>query len=79
MPFVSFEGVDGGGKTTQLGLIADWLEAQGRAVVRTNEPDGGRLGKDVRGVLTGDRDFALDAVEELLLVGAAPATTTYEV
>ena len=71
MPFVSFEGVDGSGKSTQLARLADWLEAQGEVVVRTKEPDGGRLGADVRGVLTRERGFSLSAVEELLLVAAA--------
>jgi dTMP kinase len=40
-------------------------------VVRTKEPDGGRLGRDVRAMLTKERDFSLDAVEELLLVAVS--------
>ena len=71
MPFVSFEGVDGAGKTTQLVLLAEWLESQGQTVVRTKEPDGGRLGADLRSILARDRSFSLSAVEELLLVAAA--------
>ena len=71
MPFVSFEGIDGSGKTTQLARLASWLEAKGQSVLRTKEPDGGRLGLEVRGVLTRDRSFSLHAVEELLLVAAA--------
>lgn len=71
MPFVSFEGIDGSGKSTQLKRLADWLEAEGHRVLRTKEPDGGRLGSEVRAMLTRERPFALDAVEELLLVSAA--------
>ena len=71
MPFVSFEGIDGSGKSTQLKRLADWLETRGYRVLRTKEPDGGRLGSEIRGLLTRERPFVLDAVEELLLVSAA--------
>lgn len=71
MPFVSFEGVDGAGKTTQLARLAGWLVSQGQDVLTTKEPDGGRLGAEVRGLLTRERDRPLDAVEELLLVASA--------
>ena len=71
MPFISFEGIDGAGKTTQLRRTAGWLEAQGHTVVRTKEPDGGHIGPAVRSILTAVRDLALHPVEELLLVSAA--------
>jgi dTMP kinase len=71
VPFITFEGIDGSGKTTQLDLLAEWLRTQGKSVMPTKEPDGGRLGKEVRGLLTAERTFSLDAVEELLLVAAA--------
>jgi dTMP kinase len=71
VPFVSFEGIDGSGKTSQLELLADWLERQGHRVVRAKEPDGGRLGRGVRALLTARREAALDPLEELLLVSAA--------
>ena len=43
--FVSFEGVDGVGKTTQVERLRAYLEAQGRTVVVTREPGGTALGK----------------------------------
>lgn len=72
MPFVTFEGVDGSGKTTQAGIFARWLKQQGYRVLETKEPGGGRLGKPIRKILV-DLEFAgkLSATEELLLISAA--------
>jgi dTMP kinase len=46
--FISFEGGDGVGKSTQLRLLADWLATRGRRVVTTREPGGTPLGVDLR-------------------------------
>ena len=54
--FVSFEGIDGSGKSTQARLLADRLRATGREVVLTREPGGSPGGEEIRRlVLTGDR------------------------
>lgn len=71
MPFVSFEGIDGAGKTTQLWRTAQWLAESGVQVVRTKEPDGGRIGASVRAILARKRACPLSVTEELLLISAA--------
>ena len=49
--FVTFEGVDGSGKSTQARLLAERLRSAGREVVLTREPGGTELGEKVRGIL----------------------------
>jgi len=49
--FISFEGLDGCGKTTQARLLADRLRADGVEVVLTREPGGTTLGEEIRGLL----------------------------
>lgn len=66
--FITLEGVDGAGKSTHLGFIADWLRAQGREVVVTREPGGTPLGETLRELLLGR---AMDADTELMLMFAA--------
>jgi len=56
--FVTFEGIDGSGKTTQLDLLRRSLEGRGRTVVATREPGGTPLGERVRELLLGDGEIA---------------------
>lgn len=70
MPFVSIEGIDGSGKTEQARLLVERLRSTGRTVLQTKEPDGGKLGAEVRAILTRP-NRRLDPAEQLLLVSAA--------
>lgn len=49
--FITFEGIDGVGKSTQLNLLQSWLEEHGHEVVRTLEPGGTELGQEIRHLL----------------------------
>lgn len=70
--FVSFEGLDGSGKTTQLDLLEQRLRTLGRAVTRVREPGGTALGEAVRGLLL-DPAMEITPRAELLLFSAARA------
>jgi dTMP kinase len=68
--FITLEGIDGAGKSTQVGRVAGRLRARGLEVVVTREPGGTPLGEKLRGVLLSE-DMGLDT--EALLVFAARA------
>jgi dTMP kinase len=75
--FVTFEGVDGSGKTTQARLLAERLATEGREVVQIREPGGTALGERVRGLLLGEEPMAPWA--EAALFAAARAQLVDEV
>ena len=69
--FISFEGIDGSGKSTQIKLLADHLHSQGRKVIATREPGGSTGAEEIRAlVLQGEID-RWSAETELLLFTAA--------
>lgn len=69
--FITFEGVDGSGKTTQARLLADYLRGQGREVVSTREPGGTALGEQVRDLLLHSDSVAPWAEASLFLAARA--------
>ena len=70
---ISFEGLDGVGKTTQIGLVENALHAQGRETLRLREPGATRLGEAVRELLLDKQDLDISPMAELLLFEAARA------
>ena len=69
--FITLEGGEGTGKTTLLGMLADWLGDQGVSVVRTREPGGTEGAESIRSLLVTGAGDRWDAVTELLLHSAA--------
>jgi dTMP kinase len=64
--FVTFEGGDGSGKSTQSALLAEWLQNQGRTVVLTREPGGTELGDEIRDIVLHRRGHISPRAEALL-------------
>jgi dTMP kinase len=75
--FVTFEGLDGSGKSTQARLLAEWLEQEGKEVVATREPGGTPLGERIRRVLLHGADISPWA--EAALFAAARAELVAQV
>jgi dTMP kinase len=71
--FITFEGPDGSGKTTQAHLLAERLREQRYEVVLTREPGGSDIGDQIRAVLHDLRNTAMDARTEILLYSASRA------
>ncbi len=77
--FITFEGTDGSGKTTQATRLAEHLRAQGYEVVQVHEPGGTEVGERVRGLLLDKELAGMDPMAELLLYEAARAQLVREV
>jgi dTMP kinase len=75
--FVTFEGLDGSGKSTQADLLRKHLEESGREVVATREPGGTQLGEEIRELLLGGTEISPWA--EAALFAAARAELVAEV
>jgi dTMP kinase len=71
--FITFEGPEGSGKTTQVRLLAAWLTAAGHDVVTTREPGGTRIGDGIRSLLLDPAHVEMRPETEILLFSAARA------
>jgi len=71
--FITLEGPDGSGKTTQARMLTEWLREQGHQVVLTREPGGTDIGDQIRQVLHDPHNTAMDARAEILLYSASRA------
>src|SRR2546427_6832797 len=78
--FITFEGTEGGGKTTQIGLLAERLRERGHPVRTVREPGGTPLGEEIRHTLKHSaQNQAMTAETELLLMNASRAQLVREV
>jgi dTMP kinase len=77
--FITFEGLDGSGKSTQVGLLASALEERGIDVLVTREPGGTLLGEEVRKILLDPRKKDMSPHAELALMFACRAQLLHEV
>jgi len=77
--FITLEGVDGTGKSTQLRLLAHYLKKRGLAVRATREPGGTKVGERIRKILLASATSQLAPLAELALIYAARAQHLQEV
>jgi len=77
--FITFEGPDGCGKSTQLRLLTPWLSDQGFDIITTREPGGTQIGERVRDVLHDCRHTEMTSEAEILLYSASRAQHVGEV
>ncbi|MCB8983057.1 MAG: dTMP kinase [Ardenticatenaceae bacterium] len=71
--FITLEGPEGSGKSSQIGLLAGFLREQGYEVVQTREPGGTRIGDQIRACLHDVANTEMTAVTEVLLYAASRA------
>ncbi|MFN7219810.1 MAG: dTMP kinase [Burkholderiales bacterium] len=74
--FITFEGVDGAGKSSHIAFVSDWLRQHGMEVVTTREPGGTPLGEQLRKIVLNER---MHGATEALLVFASRAEHLAEV
>ncbi|MHB1674271.1 MAG: dTMP kinase [Acidobacteriaceae bacterium] len=77
--FITFEGLDGSGKSTQLRLLARTLQAQGRAVAATRQPGDTELGDQIRAVLLNSSTQNVAPLAEMALMFADRAQSIHQI
>ncbi|WP_228486634.1 dTMP kinase [Paludibaculum fermentans] len=77
--FLTFEGLDGCGKTTQMRMLAERLRASGETVIETAEPGGTAIGGAIRRILLDPANDHLSSTAEMLLYFAARAQNLDEI
>jgi dTMP kinase len=77
--FITFEGLDGSGKSTQLRRLKEWLQSNGLRVTATRQPGGTRVGDRIRGLLLDSRTDNLSSFAELGMMFSDRAQSIAEV
>ena len=76
--FITLEGIEGSGKTTQIGRLAEFIENKGIGCVTTRQPGGTLIGENIRSILLDPANSALAPLAELLLYMADRAQHIHE-
>ena len=71
--FITFEGIDGCGKSTQIRLVTEYLDALGKEYLLVREPGGTEIGEKIRSILLDKENNEMSPAAELLLFEAARA------
>ncbi len=77
--FITLEGLDGSGKTTQIKRLAAWMARRGLSVVQTRQPGGTGLGDRIRSILLDSRSSAVAPMSEMALMFADRAQAIAEI
>lgn len=77
--FISLDGVDGAGKSTQVRLLVEWFESLGRQVISLRDPGGTKLGEALRDILLHRQEIPLAMTAEMLLYMASRAQLVSEI
>lgn len=76
--FITFEGPEGSGKTTQIALLIEYLRENGHQVLVTREPGGTAIGEQIRDLLHNVKNSGMSSVSEILLYSASRAQLVTE-
>lgn len=71
--FITIEGSDGSGKSTQIALLKEYLEGKGFVVLTTREPGGTNIGEKIREIILDKNNIEMDSMTEALLYAASRA------
>jgi len=77
--FITIEGPDGAGKTTQISILEEFLKKKGRKVIRTREPGGTEIGSRIRQIILDPASEKMSSITEALLYAADRAQHVNEV
>ena len=77
--FITMEGPDGSGKSTQISLLREYLEKEGYDVIITREPGGTRISEDIRGIILNPEYKEMSSVTEMMLYASARSQLIAEV
>ena len=77
--FITFEGIDGCGKSIQADLLSDFLEEKGKEVILVREPGGTKISEQIRSILLDPENKEMDPVTETILFSASRAQLTQQI